>query len=51
MAALPGTPKASVGISEPPSLALLALSGAMTPRTSPEPKESRAPRSVCTACP
>ena len=34
---LPGIPKASVGIRAPPLAALLAVSGAMTPRTSPLP--------------
>ena len=38
MVALPGTPKAMVGTSAPPSLALLELSEAITPRTSPLPK-------------
>src|ERR1700716_4191392 len=37
MVALPGTPKATVGSSAPPSLALLELSDAMTPRTAPLP--------------
>ena len=50
MLVLPGMPKARVGIRPPPSLALLALSGAMTPRTSPLPKLS-AFFSVCRACP
>src|ERR1044071_8510871 len=34
MVALPGTPNATVGTSAPPSLALLELSDAITPRTS-----------------
>ncbi len=38
--ALPGTPNAIVGTSEPPSLALLELSDAITPRISPCPKPS-----------
>ena len=46
MERLPGIPKAMVGISDPPSFELLALSGAMTPRTSPLPKLSRAPGQV-----
>ena len=46
MPALPGTPKAMVGTSGPPSLALLELSDAMTPRTSPLPKVCGAPFSV-----
>ena len=37
MVALPGMPKATVGISEAPFMALLALSGAITPRMSPWP--------------
>ena len=36
----PGTPKAMVGTRAPPSFALLELSEAMTPRTSPAPKLS-----------
>ena len=40
MVALPGIPKAMVGIREPPFMALLALSGAMTPRTSPLPNSA-----------
>ncbi len=36
----PGTPKNSVGKSEPPSFELFAVSGAITPRTSPLPKFS-----------
>ena len=36
----PGMPNISVGRSPPPSFALFALSGAMTPRTSPLPKRS-----------
>src|ERR1700755_3125783 len=43
MVALPGTPNATVGTSAPPSLALLELSEAMTPRTSPLPKVWLAP--------
>ena len=35
--ALPGMPKATVGIRAAPFMALLAVSGAMTPRTSPLP--------------
>ena len=35
--ALPGMPKATVGTSAPPFMALLAVSGAITPRTSPLP--------------
>ena len=38
--ALPGMPKATVGISAPPFIALLAVSGAITPRTSPLPNPS-----------
>ena len=49
MVALPGTPKAMVGTSAPPSLALFELSEAMTPRTSPLPKVSAAPFSVFSA--
>ena len=49
MVALPGTPKATVGSSAPPSLALLALSDAITPRTSPLPKVWFAPFSVLSA--
>ncbi len=37
VSALPGMPKARVGISEPPSLALLADSGAITPLMLPRP--------------
>ena len=37
MDADPGTPNAIVGTSDPPSFALFALSGAMTPLTSPFP--------------
>ena len=48
--ALPGIPKAIVGISEAPFIALLALSGAITPRTSPFPNSSRS-LELCTACP
>src|SRR3954471_19848928 len=44
--ALPGTPNATVGTSAPPSLALLELSEAITPRTSPLPKVCAAPFSV-----
>jgi hypothetical protein len=51
MDALPGTPKAIVGTSAPPSLALLALSEAITPRTSPVPKVFSAPFSVALAWP
>ncbi len=47
----PGIPKASVGISEPPSLALVDASTPITPRTSPVPKVSRAPLQVCLAWP
>jgi hypothetical protein len=36
----PGIPERSVGRSDAPSLGLLAVSGAMTPRTSPLPKLS-----------
>ena len=43
----PGTPKAMVGTSEPAVMALLADSGAMTPRTSPLPKVLLAPLTVC----
>ena len=39
----PGTPKANVGTSAPPSFALFALSEAITPRTSPFPNVSLAP--------
>src|SRR3974377_530571 len=39
----PGTPNASVGMSAPPSRALLADSAAIRPRTSPLPKVSPAP--------
>jgi hypothetical protein len=49
--ALPGTPNAMVGTSAPPSLALFELSEAITPRTSPLPKVSRAPFSVLSAWP
>ena len=34
----PGMPNSMVGRSAPPCMALLALSGAITPRTSPLPK-------------
>ncbi len=47
----PGTPNATVGISAPPSFALLEHSQAMTPRTSPLPNVSRAPFSVRMAWP
>ena len=50
MAALPGMPKAMVGISAPPFIALLAVSGAITPRTSPLPKPSLF-FELCTAWP
>src|SRR6202040_1726673 len=43
MVALPGTPKATVGTSAPPSLALLELSEAITPRTSPLPNVGLGP--------
>src|ERR1700746_1389195 len=43
MVALPGTPKATVGTRAPPSLALLELSDAMTPRTSPLRKGAGGP--------
>ena len=46
---LPGTPKKSVGMSCPPSTALLADSGAMTPRMSPVPNVVVPPRTVCRA--
>ena len=36
----PGTPKAIVGTSAPPSFALLAASLAITPRTSPLPNRA-----------
>ena len=45
----PGIPNASVGINDPPSLALVAESTAITPRTSPFPKLSSAPFSVALA--
>ena len=51
MPALPGTPKTTVGISAPPSRELVALSAAMTPRTSPLPKLCCAPFSVLSAWP
>ena len=51
MVALPGTPNATVGTSAPPSLALLELSDAITPRTSPLPKVRLAPFSVLSAWP
>ena len=51
MVALPGTPNAMVGTSAPPSLALLELSEAITPRTSPLPKVCAAPFSVLSAWP
>ena len=46
----PGMPKVMVGISAPPRWALLALSGAITPRMSPRPN-SFLPFVVCTAIP
>ena len=46
----PGMPKNSVGSSEPPSLALLAVSGAITPSTAPLPKRSGC-FELCTAWP
>ena len=46
-----GTPNATVGTSAPPSRALVALSAAMTPRTSPVPKVCAAPFSVRSAWP
>ena len=49
MIALDGTPNATVGTSAPPSRALVALSAAMTPRTSPVPKVCAAPFSVRSA--
>ena len=51
MPALAGTPNATVGTSAPPSRALVALSAAMTPRTSPVPKVCAAPFSVRSAWP
>ena len=51
MPADPGTPKATVGISVPPSRAVLEASEAMTPRMSPLPKVSEAPFSVRAAWP
>ena len=50
MPGLPGMEKKSVGTSTPPSIALFDASGAMTPRMSPVPNDSVAPRSVCRAC-
>jgi len=41
MAELPGTPKATVGMSAPPSFELFAAPGPSTPRTSPWPKPAR----------
>ena len=38
--ALPGMPNATVGMRAPPFIALLAVSGAITPRTSPLPNPS-----------
>ena len=46
----PGMPKSRVGTSPPPSLALLELSGPITPRTSPDPKRDLSPV-VWTECP
>ena len=46
----PGMPKNSVGSREPPSLALFAVSGAITPSTAPWPKRSGV-FEVCTAWP
>ena len=46
----PGTPKNNVGRSEPPSFELFAVSGAITPRTSPLPKFSGS-LALCTAWP
>ena len=40
MPTLPGTPKAMVGTSEPPSLELLAAPGPRTPSTAPSPKRA-----------
>src|SRR3981081_989924 len=51
MVALPGTPNATVGTSAPPSFALLELSEAITPRTSPLPNVALAPFSVFKAWP
>ena len=51
MPALAGTPKATVGTSAPPSRALVALSAAMTPRTSPVPNVFAASFSVVSAWP
>jgi len=50
---LPGTPKATVGISAPPSFELFAAPGPRTPRTSPCPKPFRsfASRALCVAWP
>ena len=45
----PGMPNIKVGRRPPPSLALLALSGAITPRMSPLPKFELS-LLVCTAC-
>ncbi|MCY1522811.1 hypothetical protein D9M68_576810 [compost metagenome] len=39
----PGTPRVSIGISEPQAEALLAASGAATPRRSPSPKRPELP--------
>ena len=50
MPELPGMPKKSVGRSEPPSLLLLAASGAITPSIAPLPNSSGV-LDVCTACP
>ena len=47
---LPGMPKATVGISEPPLVALLAASGAITPRISPLPNMDLS-LALCTAWP
>ena len=46
-----GLAKATVGTSAPPSFALLELSEAMTPRTSPLPNVSAASFSVLSAWP
>ena len=47
---LPGIANATAGISAPPLVALLAASGAMTPRMSPRPKRLLS-RADCTAWP
>ena len=51
MPAEPGTPNTMVGMSAPPSREQVALSAAMTPRTSPCPKVICAFFSVFSAWP